>query len=69
MGHARGVRGPGSTVPSSASLVVAWQQNGRTVRSGLSCLIAERGMSSSSPEPYVSSYVLFLSSNRPDIPS
>ena len=39
VGHARGVRGPGSTVPSSASLVVVWQQNGRTVRSGLSCLI------------------------------
>ena len=39
VGHARGVRGPGSTVPLSASLVVAWQQNGRTVRSGLSCLI------------------------------
>ena len=39
VGHARGVRGPKSTVPSSANLVVVWQQNGRTVRSGLPCLI------------------------------
>ena len=61
MGHARGVRGPKSTVPSSAILVssVAAERSYRAFGAPVpNFSILGGGMKSVKPGPYAGSYVL-----------